>query len=307
MVCQEQKEGNGFKGCCPFCLYLHLLTENIITDMQGKKFISPGAWFSIVYPELWSEFEDTESSFLFYNPDEWSGNFRISAYKRTEKSGAMPFGEEFVGDELKNNRLAAPVKLGKLACAYSKEMFEEEGNYYVNHLWVTGIGEVGFECTFTVAKGSETKAAEEIISSLEVREEGRKYPAEIIPVRVSEISEVNESYDLVVSAVKKQFKKDFQGVEGDLPKIQQLIESGTFPPKQKEAWIALGIAACVILANEVDGMEWMTLIDGNREAPVLQYRESGVTIDPMSLVWSKVKRSQPCDIVAGYKQIIENL
>ena len=37
--------------------------------MQGKKFISPGAWFSINYPSDWNEFEDGEGSFLFYNPD----------------------------------------------------------------------------------------------------------------------------------------------------------------------------------------------------------------------------------------------
>ncbi len=33
--------------------------------MQGKKFISPGAWFSMNYPSDWNEFEDGEGSFLF--------------------------------------------------------------------------------------------------------------------------------------------------------------------------------------------------------------------------------------------------
>ena len=31
--------------------------------MQGKKFISPGAWFSMNYPSDWNEFEDGEGSF----------------------------------------------------------------------------------------------------------------------------------------------------------------------------------------------------------------------------------------------------
>ena len=35
-----------------------------------KKYIAPGAWFSMSYPASWNEFEDTEDSFLFYNPDE---------------------------------------------------------------------------------------------------------------------------------------------------------------------------------------------------------------------------------------------
>ena len=64
--------------------------------MQGKKFISPGAWFSMNYPSDWNEFEDGEGSFLFYNPDVWTGNFRISAFKGTGLTSirvatALPF------------------------------------------------------------------------------------------------------------------------------------------------------------------------------------------------------------------------
>ena len=54
-----------------------------------QKYISPGAWFSIEYPSDWHEFEDTEESFLFYNPDKWNGNFRISAYIGENKGYAQ--------------------------------------------------------------------------------------------------------------------------------------------------------------------------------------------------------------------------
>ena len=40
------------------------------------KYISPGGWFSLEYPMGWHEFEDTEESFLFYNPDRWTGNLK---------------------------------------------------------------------------------------------------------------------------------------------------------------------------------------------------------------------------------------
>lgn len=43
------------------------------------KYISPGGWFSLEYPMGWHEFEDTEESFLFYNPDR--GGQVISAYR----------------------------------------------------------------------------------------------------------------------------------------------------------------------------------------------------------------------------------
>lgn len=274
--------------------------------IQGKKFVSPGAWFSMIYPSGWNEFEDTESSFLFYNPNQWTGNFRISAYKE-KGANASTFGKKFMQAELKENDTASLVRISKLECAYSKEMFEEEGEYYVNHRWITGIENVGFECTFTTIRGGKTVEAETIIQSLEIRKENQKYPPEIIPVRILEISIINESFEWVTSIVKKQLKKDFQGVEEDLNKLQHIMESGQFTPKQKEAWIAFGIAVCVILSNEVEGMEWMTLIDGNREAPVLVYQSTQQIIDPMSLVWSKLKRGQHCDILDEYKQIIENL
>ncbi|MCD7901288.1 MAG: DUF3805 domain-containing protein [Bacteroides sp.] len=274
--------------------------------IQGKKFVSPGAWFSMIYPSGWNEFEDTESSFLFYNPNQWTGNFRISAYKE-KGANASTFGKKFMQAELKENDTASLIRISKLECAYSKEMFEEEGEYYVNHRWITGIENVGFECTFTTIRGGKTVEAETIIQSLEIRKENQKYPPEIIPVRILEISIINESFEWVTSIVKKQLKKDFQGVEEDLNKPQHIMESGQFTPKQKEAWIAFGIAVCVILSNEVEGMEWMTLIDGNREAPVLVYQSTQQIIDPMSLVWSKLKRGQHCDILDEYKQIIENL
>ena len=103
--------------------------------MQGKKFISPGAWFSMNYPSDWNEFEDGEGSFLFYNPDVWTGNFRISAFK-----GNATYGRDAVRQELKENESASLVKVGALESAYSKEMFQEEGKYYTSHLWITGIG-----------------------------------------------------------------------------------------------------------------------------------------------------------------------
>lgn len=265
---------------------------------QSKKFISPGAWFSMVYPADWSEFEDGEGTFLFYNPTEWTGNFRISAYK-----GNATFGKNAAREELKENSSATLVRIGQMECAYSKEMFEEEGTYFTTHLWIAGTDDLLFECSFTVNKGESAAQAEKVIASLEARKEGTKYPAEIIPVRLSEIYQINEAYDWVTSTVKETLKKDFQGVEEDIHKMQQIIDKGEISSKKKETWLALGIALCVVCANEVDGMEWRTLIDGNRETPVLLNTQSGTWIDPMKLVWSKVKAGESCDLVEIYQNL----
>lgn len=266
---------------------------------QSKKFISPGAWFSMLYPADWNEFEDGEGSFLFYNPNEWTGNFRISAFK-----GNAAYGRDAVRQELKENPSAALVKVGRLECAYSKEMFEEEGVYYTSHLWMTGVDDMAFECSFTVKKGESVAAAEEVIASLDVRKEGVKYPAEVIPVRLWEIYQINEAYEWVDATVKDLLKKDFQGTEEDIANMQQIVDKGNIGPKKKDAWLALGIVLCVILANEVDGMEWRTLVDGNREAPVLLNTATGEWIDPMKLVWSKVKAGNKVDLPETYATLL---
>lgn len=269
---------------------------------QDKKFISPGAWFSMYYPAAWSEFEDGEGSFLFYDPNEWSGNFRISAFR-----GGPGYGRDFIHQELRDNAQAVALQVGELNCAYSLEEFAEGGVDYVTHFWVTGIDDIGFECSFTVARGTPPEAAARVISSLEVRHCGTKYPPELIPVRLSEIYQIDAAYEWVERKIKDVLKVDFQGLEEDISRMQQLVNQCSFNVRKREVWIDLGIVLCVILANEVDGLEWRTLIDGNREVPVLLQTCTELVIDPMKLVWSRVKAGEGCHLQEAYTQTLKNL
>lgn len=263
---------------------------------KDKRYISPGGWFSLSYPATWSEFEDGEDSFLFYNPDVWTGNFRISAYR-----GKEAYADECLFRELKENPQARKVQVGTLLCAYSAEDFEEDGETYTTHFWVTGRKDVSFECSFTVKKGGAVDEAEHVIRSLEVRDANVKYPSELIPVRLSEIYRINEAYEWLSGKVKEVLKKDFQGEESDIDSMQQLIDKALFAPKKRDAWLSIGIVLCVIMVNEADGLEWRTLVDGNREAPVLLQVDTGVVIDPMKLVWSKVRVQEEIHLAAIYE------
>lgn len=266
---------------------------------KGKKFISPGAWFSLVYPSSWNEFEDAEDSFLFYNPNKWTGNFRISAYRDDRNNG---YGKESVDYELKQNKNSSQVKLGELVCAYSKEMFQEEGAYYVTHVWIIGIGNVAFECTFTVPRGNDITEAEEIISSLKAYPKGKQIN-EIIPIRVLEINIVNEAFDWASGTIKKLLKKDFTSSEEDIAKIQQMVDNGSFKPQQKEVWESFGIAFGTIIENQIDGMEWVTVINGKTEIPGLRFKESELVIYPSEIIWNLVRVGQPCDLNAIFHDV----
>lgn len=118
-----------------------------------------------------------------------------------------------------------------------------------------------------------------------------------------EIYQINEAYEWVDTTIKESLKKDFQGAEEDIAKMQQMMEESNIGPKKKDAWLAFGIALCVIFANEVDGMEWRTLVDGNREAPILLNTSTGEWIDPMKLVWSKVKAGGKVNLPEIYSSL----
>ncbi len=259
------------------------------------KYISPGGWFSLEYPASWSEFEDSEETFLFYNPNKWNGNFRISAYKDASKE----YARQCIAYELKQNPTSTSVKVGEWECAYSAETFQEEGAWYTTHIWVTGKNDICFECSFTVSKGEERTPAEEIIRSLKIR--GTKESKEIIPIRILEIGEVNAAFEWVSTTVKKTLTKDFTSQESDIEKLQKLMAEGKIQANQRTAWESIGLAFGTIIENEMDGMTWVTVIDGKQEYPALQFGK--LLYNPAYLVWSKVKAKQPVDLKAEFERI----
>ena len=267
------------------------------------KYISPGSWFSLEYPLGWHEFEDAEDSFLFYNPDKWSGNFRISAFRGEHAD----YAAECVDYELQNNVAAKRVQVAGWACAFSKEDFQEEGVDYTSYLWVTGKGEISIECSFTVNQGESPKIAEQIIESLKVRKATDKPWKEVIPLRVLEINSINEAYEWAVATIKKQTTKGFSAQETDLANLQRVIDSGKFNKTQRPTWESFGIVFGTILVNEMDGMDWVTFIDGSKEMPALRFADSKLLYFPTEMIWNKVRKGESCDLMALYAQIKEEV
>lgn len=264
---------------------------------KTKKFISPNAWFSFEYPAAWSEFADEQGTFLFYNAGVWDGNFRISAYR-----GEKNYGESVIREELKHDKKAQTISIGGKKAIYTPHEFEEDNVKYVSHNYLVGEDCMVFECSFTTYKDATTKVAEDIIKSITIRQEVVKYAPELINIRLNEIDFINDCYEWVVSSVKKKYAVSFDGEEKDIAILQQFADSGDIGKKKRDEWIAVGIALCVIITNEVEGAEWHTLIDGNREDAVLMY--NGKMIDPMKLAWSKVKNGLPVNLEEEYTKAL---
>ena len=105
-----------------------------------KKFISPGSWFAFSYPDAWFEFSEEPDCFLFYNPEKWDGNFRISAYRDASKS----FGDTMMQQALKVSG-ARMANVGRWETIYSAETFTEQLVEYVTHRWTIGYGQTCVE------------------------------------------------------------------------------------------------------------------------------------------------------------------
>ena len=83
------------------------------------------------------------------------------------------------------------------------------------------------------------------------------------------------------------------------------MDGGKIQANQRTAWENLGLAFGTILENEMDGMTWVTVVDGSKEYAALQFAD--LLIDPATLVWNKIKAKQPCDLKAEFARIKEEV
>ena len=276
---------------------------------KGKLFISPKSWFALTYPNNWNEFEDTESRFLFYDPVNWTGNFRISAYKQDRhQPDAALYARQSMKEELRLNPSAVMVKIGSWDCAYSQENFSENGQAFTSHYWLTGHESIVFECSFATFQGETPEIARQIITSIRAFREESSLPKTVIPIRILEIGEINNAFESVSSTVKTLLKKDFTGTSKDFPHMQQIINENLCPLGKKDIWQAMGLVFGIILANEIEELEWVTVIDGRFEYPALCYQanEDNV-ISPQDIVWGKIKNKKDINLEQEFERIISSL
>ena len=262
-----------------------------------KKYIAPGAWFSIEYPSHWTECEDTENSFLFFDPDQWSGNFRISAFRGEDNK----YAQQCINYECAAIKDTKIIYVGEHKCGYLATDFEVDGKCFTSHHWVTGKDDLSIECSFTVDRGHEYASGEKIVESLQLNLP--KDIKEVIPARVLEISAINEAYEWAASAIKKQLTKDFTAQEEDVASIQKVIDCGKYKKEQRNVWEALGVAFGSILVNEMDGMKWVAQIEIGKEVAALRFADSNVMVYPFDLIWQKVKKGEKIDLAKEYARI----
>ena len=233
-----------------------------------KKFISPGSWFAFAYPEEWFEFSEEADCFLFYNPEKWNGNFRISAYRDASSS----FGDSMMRQALKTSG-ARLSKVGRWETIYSTESFTEQLVEYTTHRWTIGCGQTCVECSFTEeGRGESLGTANAIIASLEILQPRDTFHNQYIPVRVSEVDLIESCYATIEELGMKLFKERFRDFDYNVRLLQKVAQRPELTKQLgDDAGAVMGIVLCALLTESVEGLEWNTYVNGKVEAPVLMY------------------------------------
>ena len=234
-----------------------------------KKFISPGSWFAFTYPEEWFEFSEEADCFLFYNPEKWDGNFRISAYRDASSS----FGDSMMHQALKASG-AKLSKVGRWETIYSAESFTEQLVEYITHRWTIGCGQTCVECSFTeeVQSGDAIGIVNALIASLEILQPRDTFHNQYIPVRVSEVDLIESCYATIEELGMKLFKERFRELDYNVRLMQKIAQRPELTKQLgTDAGAVMGITLCALLTESIEGLEWNTYINGKVEAPVLMY------------------------------------
>ena len=234
-----------------------------------KKFISPGSWFAFAYPEEWFEFSEEADCFLFYNPEKWDGNFRISAYRDASSS----FGDSMMRQALKASG-AKLSKVGHWETIYSTESFTEQLVEYVTHRWTIGCGQTCVECSFTeeAQSGKAFGMVNALIASLEILQPRDTFHNQYIPVCVSEVDLIESCYATIEELGMKIFKERFRDFDYNVRLLQKLSQRAELTEQLgTDAGAVMGVVLCALLTESVDGLEWNTYVNGKVEAPVLMY------------------------------------
>jgi hypothetical protein len=137
--------------------------------MNYWEFNSINGWFSTKLPGNWSEYDDDEGTYAFFNTIEWSGNLRITPVRLS--STKIDKTPTIITPD--NNPNTTVIKLGAwIANFYS----ERSSDGCIIYYWVIGSTSIWFMCSFTINEEffntdrntKELAVVEEVISNIEI-------------------------------------------------------------------------------------------------------------------------------------------
>jgi len=142
--------------------------------MDYWDFTSDNSQFSLKLPGSWSEYDDDDDLFAFFNTERWSGNLRISyLYLQNDDGSGVDGSFLYNQSELVKHPDAILVKLGKWEAVFYTKETDADGAIY---FWITGSKNDLFICSLSFDKAflgsdwhnNELIVVAEILSSIKI-------------------------------------------------------------------------------------------------------------------------------------------
>ena len=159
---------------------LVLLTQLIACkkDMEYQDFTSEQGWFTMKIPPNWSEYDDEEGTYAFFDTSHWTGNFRVTPLKIDGPDNSDSL-KNYIDDDYNKNKDLNPVrsKVNDFNCVSYSKRIDQDGDKQTLYYWVLGKPGFIFICTYTVDTKNEDTAdnkaelskVEKIINSLKTK------------------------------------------------------------------------------------------------------------------------------------------
>jgi len=155
-----------------------------------------------------------------------------------------------------------------------------------------------------VRQGSPIEEAKQTIASLYLMNPNKPQCHEVIPVRLMEISLINEAYERTQKEVKQELKKDFSAVDvaTGIANLQRLVDEGKMKLNPHTIDRLALVLGC-FLTDELDGVEWVSVIDGRNEYPALSM--NGQVVNPTERLATYITRQGKCDLREVYEELMK--
>ena len=93
----------------------------------------------------------------------------------------------------------------------------------------------------------------------------------------------------------------------DLDLIQGVLDLGAVGPEDAFDLRALGLMFGQVIVKQVDDMDWCMVEDDLGRTPALRYKETSLTVFPMTMISKRVEKAEEIDLHVFFETVREEI
>jgi hypothetical protein len=111
----------------------------------------------------------------------------------------------------------------------------------------------------------------------------------------SDSRRVSDQLAFVGKFVRERYRVQLTGTDGDLAIIQRVLDDGVFHKTQTYELQSLGLAFGEAIRGKL-GLDWVVVEDVYGRDPALQFRQSAITVFPLTMISKRVEDGKKVDL-----------